>query len=69
MLLSLAPVTGCSSLPVVIADRAALCQDWREIQISKADRFGPPSAGMPSTASQIEASNKSRPAWGCQSKS
>lgn len=62
MLLSPVLLTGCSSLgPVVIADRAALCDDWREIRVSKSDR------GMTeSTASQIEANNKSRPAWGCK---
>lgn len=64
-LLSLGLLTGCSTGPVVIADRAALCEDWREIMISKSDKFGPPSGGMPSTGSQIEANNKSRPAWGC----
>lgn len=61
MLAGLALLSGCASLPVVIADRAALCQDWREITISKHDDM------TEQTASEIEASNKSRPAWGCKS--
>lgn len=60
-LLSLGLLTGCSSLPVVIADRDALCNDWREITVSKYDRL------TEQTASEIEGGNKSRPAWGCKS--
>lgn len=59
MLASLALLTGCSTLPVAIVDRAALCQDWRAISVSKHDKM------TEQTASEIEANNKSRPAWGC----
>jgi hypothetical protein len=37
-----------------------LCRDWQHQQISKKDALTEP------TASQIEANNKSRPAWGCE---
>lgn len=36
-----------------------LCRDWQHQQIRKADQITEP------TAAQIEANNKSRPAWGC----
>ena len=37
-----------------------LCQDWRHQTVSKQDKM------TDKTASQIEASNKSRPVWGCE---
>lgn len=48
---------GCSKTVVVTADK--LCADWRHQTVSKSDQI------TDQTASQIEASNKSRPAWGC----
>lgn len=59
MLASPVLFSGCSTLPVVIADSAALCQDWRSISVSKTDKM------TEQTASEIEANNKSRQAWGC----
>ena len=58
-LASLALLTGCAgTMPrVVTADE--LCRDWRHQTISKRDQM------TEETASQIEAGNKSRPAWGC----
>lgn len=45
-------------MPIVVtAD--ALCRDWQHQLIRKADQLSE------ATASQIEAHNKSRPAWGC----
>lgn len=43
---------------IVTADE--LCRDWRHSTISKNDVL------TQETAEQIEASNNSRPAWGCQ---
>lgn len=55
-----APVllSGCSNTIVVTADK--LCADWRHQTVSKNDKM------TDGTAAQVEASNKSRPAWGCQ---
>lgn len=36
-----------------------LCRDWRHKTISRQDKL------TEETASQIDADNKSRPAWGC----
>ena len=52
---------GCSgtSKPVAIAtDR--LCESWKHQTVSRKDKL------TEETASQIEGSNKARPAWGCQ---
>jgi hypothetical protein len=52
---------GCALIqkPAPIA-RANLCRDWRHETISKDDQISE------KTAAQIEAANKSRPAWGCK---
>jgi hypothetical protein len=51
---------GCAGrADVATVDRDALCKDWRHGTISKQDKL------TEETASQIEANNKSRPAWGC----
>src|SRR5262245_29375852 len=51
--------SGCESGIAVIATEQ-LCNDWRRLTISKKDVL------TEETASQIEASNKSRPNWGCK---
>lgn len=58
-LLLLSPVllTGCAKNIVVTAEE--LCKDWRHQTVSKDDRL------TDRTAAQIEASNESRPNWGC----
>ena len=62
LLLLLCPVllTGCAptQVPAPIA-ASKLCGSWRHQTITKRDQITEP------TASQIEANNKSRPAWGC----
>jgi len=58
-LLSLALLNGCSKNLVVIA-APELCRDWQHQTVSKDDKM------TDKTASQIEANNKSRPAWGCK---
>ena len=58
MLSAPALLGGCSNTIVVTADK--LCADWRHASVSKDDKM------TDATASQIEASNKSRPAWGCE---
>lgn len=61
-LLCLALLTACEKTPppVAIADRTALCRDWKHTTISKKDVL------TDQTATQIEAGNKSRPNWGCE---
>lgn len=44
----------------MIVTAEELCKDWRHMKISKHDRL------TQGTAEQIEASNLSRPAWGCR---
>lgn len=51
-------LTGCSKTVVVTADE--LCRDWQHQTVSKDDKL------TQGTAEQIEGSNKSRPAWGCE---
>ena len=62
LLLLLLPAlsTGCAKTenPAPIAANK-LCQSWRHQTITKRDQI------TESTASQLEANNKSRPAWGC----
>lgn len=58
-LLSLGLLTGCAGTGLVVVTAENLCKDWQHQQISKKDVLTDP------TASQIEANNKSRPAWGC----
>lgn len=58
LLASLGLLSGCSKTVVATAEQ--LCQDWRHQTVSKDDKL------TQGTAEQIEASNKSRPAWGCQ---
>lgn len=58
VLLSQVLLAGCSKNLAVIAT-PELCRDWQHMTVSKSDKITEP------TASQIEASNKSRPAWGC----
>ena len=58
---SLVLLTGCESLRVAIVDTKALCEDWRHMTVSKNDKL------TDGTATQIEASNNSRPNWGCKS--
>ena len=50
---------GTTSSPAPIAAEQ-MCQSWRHLTIRKADKL------TEDTASQIEGSNKSRPAWGCR---
>lgn len=50
-------LSGCAQNFVVTANE--LCQDWRHQTVSKDDQI------TDQTASQIEASNKSRVNWGC----
>lgn len=50
-------LSGCAG--TVVATAETLCKDWRHQTVSKSDQM------TDGTASQIEASNKSRPAWGC----
>ena len=60
MLLSPALLTACVKTPLpapIAAD--SLCSSWRHETISKNDKL------TEKTAKQIEANNKSRPAWGC----
>lgn len=60
LLVSLGLLTGCAQTPQpapIAADQ--LCLSWRHQTISKNDKL------TDNTASQIEANNKSRPAWGC----
>lgn len=61
LLLCLGLLPGCAKTeaPVATVDRAALCKDWQHQTISKRDTL------TDQTATQIEANNKSRPAWGC----
>jgi hypothetical protein len=52
---------GCAKTEVVATvDRNALCADWKHQTISKRDVL------TEETARQIEANNKSRPAWSCE---
>lgn len=59
-LVSLALLNGCAQTPKPVATAAELCRDWQHQRISKDDVL------TDGTASQIEANNKSRPAWGCE---
>jgi PBP1b-binding outer membrane lipoprotein LpoB len=59
LLSSLVLLTGCGRTAAGIVSNE-LCNDWRHATISKKDVL------TEETASQIEASNKSRPAWGCK---
>lgn len=54
-----ATLCGCATQGIVFATSENLCQDWRAISVSKNDKL------TEQTASEIEANNKSRPAWGC----
>lgn len=60
LLPSLGLLSACvpiqQSAPIAVEK---LCHDWRHGTISKDDKL------TEGTASQIEALNKSRPAWGC----
>lgn len=60
MLPSLVLLSGCAQTRPLVATASELCRDWRHQTVSKADKL------TEETASQIEASNKSRPNWGCQ---
>src|SRR5262245_49670448 len=60
LLASLGLLTGCSKTLVATVASEELCRDWRHQDVSKNDKI------TEQTASQIEASNKSRPAWGCK---
>lgn len=60
LLLSLGLLTGCAQTPPIVATAETLCKDWQHQKIGKADKL------TEETASQIEANNKSRPAWGCE---
>lgn len=51
-------LSGCGKTVIVTADE--LCKDWQHQTVSKDDKF------TQGTAEQIEAGNKSRPAWGCE---
>jgi len=60
----LALLSGCAPTSSLVATadkdvRSKLCRSWRHQTVSKNDVL------TDETASQIEASNKSRPAWGC----
>lgn len=50
--------SGCAQTAIVNAEN--LCKDWRHQTVSKSDKL------TEKTASQIEASNESRPTWGCK---
>lgn len=58
-LLSLGLLTGCAVTPYRVVTAGELCQDWRHKTVSKDDKL------TEKTASDLEADNKSRPAWGC----
>jgi hypothetical protein len=51
--------SGCSGGSIALIGTDELCRDWRAITVSKRD------AMTEETASQIEASNQTRPEWGC----
>lgn len=59
VLLSLGLLSGCAGTKPLVVTAAELCKDWQHQQISKDDKL------TEGTATQIEANNKSRPAWGC----
>lgn len=59
-LVSLGLLSGCSQSLVAIVSAPELCRDWQHQTVSRNDRM------TEATAAQIEASNKSRPAWGCK---
>lgn len=59
-LVCLGLLSGCALIPAGIVNSEALCADWKHQTVSKRDKI------TEETASQIEASNKSRPAWGCK---
>ena len=63
LLVSLGLQTGCARDFVGIVASEELCRDWRGVSVSKNDKL------TEQTASEIEANNKSRPAWGCKEKS
>jgi len=63
-LVSLGLLNGCGTTNSLVATadkdvKAKLCRSWRHQTVSQRDVL------TDETASQIEASNKSRPAWGC----
>lgn len=60
LLLSLVLLPACSTTSPVVATAESLCKDWRNLTVSKSDKL------TEDTAAQIEANNKSRPAWGCE---
>lgn len=60
LLLLLVPLSGCAATPAAIVNAEALCRDWLHQDVSKADTL------TDRTASNMEASNKSRPNWGCE---
>lgn len=60
VLVSLALLSGCAQTRPLVVTAAELCRDWRHQTVSRHDRL------TEETAAQIEAGNKSRPAWGCQ---
>lgn len=59
LLAPLVLLTGCSKTLPLVVTAEELCRDWQHKTISKQDKLTEP------TASQIEADNNSRPAWGC----
>jgi hypothetical protein len=59
-LVSLVLLNGCSVMHAAIVNKEELCRDWQHMTVSKKDKL------TDGTATQIEASNKSRPNWGCK---
>lgn len=51
-------ISGCATNPN-IANAKQLCLDWKEVRVSKHDRF------TQGTAAQIEGNNRSRKNWEC----
>jgi len=51
--------SGCSGGSIAIIGTNELCADWRPITVSKNDQL------TEGTATQIEASNRTREVWGC----
>lgn len=59
LLASLALLSGCNP-PFAVIVTEKLCDDWRHQTVSRRDKI------TDETASGIEASNNSRPNWGCK---
>lgn len=59
-LASLVLLSGCSQTLQRVVTADELCKDWQHQTVSKDDKL------TQGTAEQIEAGNKSRPAWGCE---